>query len=132
MLAENMLHFPRKAVWVDSQKNKKKLLLDPYSVPLFFKSKKTSRAYYVCSKKKAHNCPVSVSLDVKTDMIVRVTGNHTHDSEIVSDITSEVLSNSNTADGLSCTPKYKTLAENIQRKRKFELDCPPIPRSGLR
>ena len=77
----------------------------------------------------AHNFPVRVSLDAKTDMIVRVTGNHTHDSEVVSnavkkvveekleaakanptsstisvfsDITDEVLSNSNTASGLAC------------------------------
>ena len=77
----------------------------------------------------AHNFPVRVSLDAKTDMIVRVTGNHTHDSEVVSnavkkvvednleaakanptisprsvfpDITAEVLSNSNTAAHLFC------------------------------
>ena len=88
-------------------------------------------------------------------MIVRVTGNHTHDSEFVSnavkkwvedkleaakanptislrsvfsDITAEALSNSNTDAGLSCIPKYKTLAKNIQQKRKLELDCPTIPK----
>ena len=156
MSEENMIVLPQQAVWVDSQKNKKKLLMDPYSVPLYFKSKEANRAYYVCSRKKTHNCPVSVSLDVMADMIVRVNGTHTHDSDLVanavkkvvaekleaakanptvsprsvfSDITSEVLSNSNTAAGLSSIPKYKTLAKSIQRKRKLELDCPAIPKS---
>ena len=113
MSEENMLQLPMQAVWVDSQKNKKKLLLDPYSVPLFFKSKETSRAYYVCSKKKAHNCPVSVSLDVKTDMIVRVTGNHTHDSELVSNAVKKVVEDKLEAAKANPTISPRSVFSNI-------------------
>ena len=148
-----MLSLPQKAVWVEGKKSR--LLQDPYGVKHFLKDRRDKKAFYVCSKKKTHNCMVSVTLNLETDMVERISGTHSHDSDVLaeavkkivadkmdavadnptisprsvmSDITSKVLNDPVTASGLSSIPKYNSITKQVQRKRKLELDCPALPK----
>ena len=47
---------------------------------------------------------------------------------VLMDITNAVLSNPNTENYVGNLPSAKTLAKNIQRKRKLSLDAPPLPK----
>ena len=96
-----------------------------------------------------------MSLDVASDTIVRVSGDHNHDSDLVStavdkvvkehhkaaasnqtinqrtvyeDVTASIMNIPATSPGLPYVPKYKTMARSIQKKRKTILDCPPLPK----
>jgi hypothetical protein len=48
---------------------------------------------------------------------------------VLVDITNEVVKNPNTENYLGLLPSAKTLAKNIQRKRRLNLNAPPIPRT---
>ena len=47
------------------------------------KKKEGKRKYYICPRKVDLNCPVAISLDIDTDMIVRVSNEHNHDNDLV-------------------------------------------------
>ena len=77
---------PVKAIWVSPMKKvngNQKVLVDPSGVRLHYKKKDTLKKYYYCSKKDSLQCPVRVSLDINSDMIVSIKGNHNHDSNVV-------------------------------------------------
>ena len=99
---------------------------------LYVHETRDKTAFYVCSKKKTLKCMVSVTLDLETDMIERVSGTHNHGSDllavavkkiiddkmvtvaenptisprsVMTDITSKVLNHLLTSAGLSNIPK---------------------------
>ena len=77
---------PVKAVWVSPMRKvngNQKVLVDPSGVRLHYKKKDALKKYYCCSKKDSLQCPVRVSLDINSDMIVSIKGNHNHDSNVV-------------------------------------------------
>ena len=39
--------------------------------------------FFWCAKRKLLNCPVSITLDIASDKITRITGEHNHDSGLV-------------------------------------------------
>ena len=84
-----MLSLPQKAVWVESKKHR--LLQDPYGVKHFLKDRRDKKAYYFCSKKKTHHCMVSVTLNLETDMVERISGTHNHDSDVLADAVKKIV-----------------------------------------
>ena len=77
------LTLPVRARWVDGKIKGGRILLDPSSFPLRFKKEEGHRGFYVCQRTSDLKCPVRVSLHVEEDMIVRVEGDHNHDSDLV-------------------------------------------------
>ena len=150
---------PVKAVWVSPMRKvngNQKVLVDPSGVRLHYKKKDALKKYYCCSKKDSLQCPVRVSLDINSDMIVSIKGNHNHDSNVVEttvknivkdfmepavanpsvggravmrDISNVVLNSDVGAVGLSYMPCPKTISATLSRKRKIEKNFPAIPHS---
>ena len=154
-MAANNNDLPVDAIWIKAKKGGGRILLDPNGFRLRFKKEENGRKYFVCTKKDVCLCPVKVSLDVNEDKIVRVTGEHTHDNDLVKEmvdkvvcekvneavsnptvsprtvfqnITSHILNNPDTSTGLPYLPKQKSLARELQKKRKLVQNCPPVPK----
>ena len=70
MAAENVA-FPVKVEYTTGRGGAK-VLLDPCGFKLAFKRQEGKRKFYRCLERKKTGCKVSVSLDVESDMIVRV------------------------------------------------------------
>ena len=91
------LDLPAQAVWVPGRKAGTRVLMDPHHVKLRLKSKDGKFSYYWCSRTQEDCCPVRVTLDRASDLIVRFQGTHTHDSalfkEAVMDNYKEVVAN---------------------------------------
>ena len=149
----NNLNLPIKASWMEGKKSR--MLLDPYGVKLFLKEKKGKKAFYRCSSNKTMGCRVRVTLNMETDMIVRLDNSHNHDTDkvaeavkkivddkmatvadnptvsprsVITDITAKVLNDPVGATGTPRIPKYDAISKMIQRKRKLEIDCPSLPK----
>ena len=78
-----MAFFPTKAEWVDGKKGQGNILLDQQGFRMRLKKKEGKRKYYICPRKVDLNCPVAISLDIDTDMIVRVSNEHNHENDLV-------------------------------------------------
>ena len=79
------MDLPAQAHWVPGRKAGTQVLLDPYRVRLRLKSQDAKFSYYWCSKTQEDRCPVRVTLDRASDLIVRFQGTHNHDSGLVKD-----------------------------------------------
>lgn len=141
--------FPIDATWVPSKntRSNKPVLVDPYGNRLIKKSDYGSKVFYWCGRKDL-NCPVRVTLDKEANQIVSIRHEHNHDSaklqqfitekttEVIQnaarnptiaprvafrDLTTAVLSSPATSPGIGSLPKSRTLARQIQRKRKANL-----------
>ena len=151
--------FPCKAVWVSpSKKGSKnnKILLDPMGFKLHYKKTDYKKKFYHCSRKEDMKCPVKVSLEIATDMITGVRGEHNHDNELVEegvkkivrekianaaqnptvsprtimqDITTAVVNSKSAAAGLPFVPSSKAISMSIQRNRVKVTKYPAIPHS---
>ena len=149
---------PVKASWVSPLKKgttQNKVLTDTMGFRLHYKKKDEKKKYYHCSRKDDLQCPVRVTLDISSDMIVSEKGEHNHDNELVEntvkklvknvftpavanpsvggrsvmkDISSAILNNVG-QEGLSYMPSPKTISATLSRKRKREKNFPPIPHS---
>ena len=137
--------FPCKGVRVSpSKKGSKnnKILLDPMGFKLHYKKTDYKKKFYHCSRKEDMKCPVKVSLEIATDMITGVRGEHNHDNELVEEgvkkivrekiaaqnptvsprtimqhITTAVLNFMSIAAGLLFVPSSKAISMSIQRNR---------------
>ena len=148
---------PSKANWVSPIKKgstNKKVLMDTLGYRLHYKKKDNRKKYYHCSHKDDLQCPVKVTLDIASDMITGVRGEHNHDNmlmesevrkiikanvlqasqnptvtsrTVLKDISSSVLSSTSAAAGLPYVPSSKAMAATLQRVRKKEKNYPPIP-----
>ena len=142
-----------KARWMDGQRGKGKVLVDPEGHKLRFKKTELGKKYYVCSRRADLKCPVAVTLKVETDMIVRVSNEHNHDNDILKEtvrtvvnekiesavsnrahpraafmnITNKLLSVASTSAGLPYLPKMTSVARKMNREKEKSLDAPPIP-----
>ena len=152
------LDLPTPAIWVPGRKAGSMLLVDPHQVKLRLKSKDATYSYYWCSRTEGENrCPVRVTLDRERDLIVKHTGVHNHDSALVKeavmakykeaidnavanptvaprtafqDLTASVMSEPSTSGvGIPELPNPRSVARQIQRKRKENLGMPPLPRT---
>ena len=151
------LPFP--AQWTDSRVKGRKILLCPDGFKLSYKGKNDKTTFYVCSRKKNGDCPLRVNLDMESNMIVKVTHEHNHDTalqesevkrkvkammskaldnptvpprRVFSDLTAEVLHDSSLGSGaLQFLPKKNAFARNIQRHRKSSLDAPNLPTNWM-
>ena len=151
------LDLPAQAHWVPGRKAGTQVLLDPYRVRLRLKSQDAKFSYYWCSKTQEDRCPVRVTLDRASDLIVRFQGTHNHDSGLVKDavmakyqeavanavsnptvaprtvfqdLTASVMEEPSTSGvGVPELPNQRSLARQIQQKRKEELAMPPLPKS---
>ena len=86
----NPMHsLPQKPVWVEGKKSR--LLQDPYGVKHFLKDRMDKSAFYLCSKKKTHNCMVSVTLNLETDMVERISGTHSHNSDVLAEAVKKIV-----------------------------------------
>ena len=150
-----MASVPSKAKWVDGEKGRGKILLDPQGFKLRFKKSEKGKKYYVCSRRADLKCPVAVTLKIETDMIVRASNEHNHDNDILKEavrkvvnqkiesavsnratpraafmnITNNLLSESSTSAGLPYLPKMTSMARKMNRMKEKSLDAPPIPRT---
>ena len=150
-----MTSVPTKAVWVDGNKGKGKVLIDMAGFRLRYKKKDGGKKYFICPRKEDTQCMVSVTLDIESDMIVRAVHEHNHDNDIVKesvekivedkiasaienqtsprsafmDISNKILSDPGTSSGLPYLPKMKTVARRMARLREDDLDAPPIPKT---
>ena len=151
---ENSLPLPAK--WVPGRQANSMILIDPEGIKMRYKSKNSTKKFYICSKKTKTNCPVSVTVETEKDLIVETNGTHNHDNDIVKgevlaianekiseaatnvvtsprsvlqDISYEVLNNANTKSGKQYIPKSNTITKALSRKRKSELNCPQLPNS---
>ena len=77
---------PSKANWVSPIKKgstNKKVLMDTLGYRLHYKKKDNRKKYYHCSHKDDLQCPVKVTLDIASDMITGVRGEHNHDNMLM-------------------------------------------------
>ena len=151
------LDLPAPAVWVAGRKTGTRVLMDPHQVKLRLKSKDGKFSYYWCSRTEGDQCPVRAVLDREQDMIVKHTGTHNHDSGLVrsvvmdkyketvanavanptvaprvlyQDLTAAVMEEPSTSGvGLPELPNQRSIARQIQRKRKEEMGLPPVPKT---
>ena len=87
---------PVKASWVSPLKKgttQNKVLMDNMGFRLHYKKKDEKKKYYHCSKKDDLQCPVRVTLDISSDMIVSVKGEHNHDNELVENTVKKLVKN---------------------------------------
>ena len=152
------MDLPAQAHWVPERKSGTMVLLDRHRVKLRLKSKDDKFSYYWCSRTEGENrCPVRVTLDRARDLIVSYKGTHNHDSALVKeavmakykeaidnavanptvaprtlyqDLTASVMEEPSTSGvGIPELPNQRSVARQIQRKRKEELGMPPLPKS---
>ena len=145
---------PSKARWVEGLKGQGKVLLDPIGFRMRFKKSEGGKKYYMCTRKNDLKCPVTLTMDIENEMIVKMKHEHNHDSDLVKesvkkvvekqiedavknrvaprsafmDVTNKLLADPTASAGLPYLPKMKTLARNINRKKQNDLDAPPIPK----
>ena len=146
---------PAPARWVPGKKSGTNVLLDPYGNRMLLKVTDSKHKFFWCSKTKKLLCPVRLTLDIDTDTIVRMSGEHNHDSKLVEesvkakvataidiavnnptlnprtvfiDVTNNVLEDPTTSSGLPHLPNPRSLARVIQRKRKAKVATPALPR----
>ena len=147
---------PVAARWVSGRQKDSKILVDPFNVKLRKKGDDASNIYFWCSRKKDLDCKVRVTLQKTTDEIIKIVGDHNHESDLMKtlvlektqhtinnaihnvtvaprtafmDLTNNVLGDSSTTSaGLSHLPNPRSMARTIQRKRKSEQDMPDLPR----
>ena len=74
---------PAPAKWVPGKHSGTNVLLDPYGNRMLLKVTDSKHKFFWCSKTKKLLCPVRLTLDIDTDTIVRMSGEHNHDSELV-------------------------------------------------
>ena len=149
--------FPVAARWVDGRKKGSKILLDPDSYRMRYKSSKNRTGYYVCAKKKELGCQVRLTLDEDEDLILSLNGIHCHENNLLQNVTSEFVKaemnkiseqhsitpvaakqelcmkvlgeKSIGAAGLSYMPSLNVISKKLSRKRKADLDLPPLAKS---
>ena len=140
------IKFPVPAVFIPGQRGLE-VLLDPLNNKMNKKSNEANgKAIYHCSKKKTLQCPVKVTLDIESKMIVSAHGEHNHDSDILKDwvrkeqekvvsgvyknpsvpprailheVQNRIKSSPSTSSGMPYL-KAANLARQVQRKRKTE------------
>ena len=56
--------------------------MDNMSYRLYYKKKDARKKYYHCSHKDDLQVPVKVTLDIASDMITGVRGDHNHDNKL--------------------------------------------------
>ena len=148
---------PKAAVWMSPMKkgvSNNKVLVDPSGNRLHYKKKDVLKKYYNCSRKDDLQCPVRVSLDIASDMIVAIKHTHNHDNDalesevkkvvkkeilkavnspsvggrsVMKDIATAVLNSPAAEAGVSYIPSSKTISVTLSRKRKKEKNFPTIP-----
>ena len=59
------------------------VLLDPLKNRMSKKTNEGKLAIYECCKKRTLQCPVKVTLNVETNMIISGRGEHNHDSDLL-------------------------------------------------
>ena len=112
------------------------------------------RIHFFCRGRKKYDCKVTAAVTSHDNMIVRVSGEHNHDNDlmrktandkeneavcsaarnptvsprtVLANLTSELRANNPQA--VSSISKSKTFSKKIQRERKKLLACPEIPRT---
>jgi hypothetical protein len=146
--------YPVKAVWVDGRSKGSRILVDPYRMKMRRKTDTGKLVFFICSKKTDLDCPVTAVLDKESDMIIKQSGDHNHDSDLLKeeirilhreaiknaaanptvaprtvmmDLSNRALSDATTSNGLAYLPKPRTLARQIQKIRKKEMNVPELP-----
>ena len=75
--------YPVKAVFIPGQRGTE-VLLDTLNNKMTKKSNEANgKAIYECLKKRSLNCPVKVTLDIESKMIISARGEHSHDSDLM-------------------------------------------------
>ena len=68
---------PCKTIWIPGRQIKFRILQDPEG------NRNGRKKFFICSKKKEIDCPVSLSLNFLKDMVVSMKGHHNHDNNII-------------------------------------------------
>ena len=144
--AMDKIKYPVQAVFIPGQRGVE-VLLDPLNNKMNKKSNEANgKAIYHCSKKKTMQCPVRVTLDTESKMIVSARGEHNQDSDmlkawvkreqdkvvtgvyknpsvpprvIYQEVQNRIESTPATSSGMAYL-KAANLARQVQRKRKAE------------
>ena len=149
-------NLPIKASWTEGARGKVRIILYTFNCWMWLKCNTNGKGYFHCSRKNDLSCPVVVTLDMEADMIVRYVGEQNHDSDLVNEevrkldamklaaafsnptvtprtvfsyITKEVMNNPSSSSGIAMLPIMQSVARAVQRKRKEELDCLPVPKN---
>ena len=149
------LILPCSARWITGRKEGSRVLIDPYSTRLAYKNSKGNKKFYTCIHTKDLDCPVRVTLNSDTDEIIRLSGEHNHDSDLMKeavhqkytdavqnaidnptlpnrtsfmDFAANILHDPLTAGaGLPFMPNMRSMARLIQKKRQSVLHMPEVP-----
>ena len=151
---------PEKAVWISPKKkgsSQNKVLLDPMGFRMHYKKKDDLKKYFQCSRKDDLQCPIRVSLDIASDMIVSLKGgSHNHDNDaleyevkkivkkeilnavenssvggrtVMKNISASVLNTTSAMAGVAYIPSPRVISATLSRKRKREKNFPTIPKN---
>ena len=146
------MDLPAPATYKDA-KNGGKILLTSDGHEFSKNKDDGKKIHYVCRHKIRHGCKVTAAVSKETDQIVRVTGDHTHDTDILNKIAKTMEDDAVKAAATVPTvpprtvmanlvahlqeehpmavgylSKSKTLSRKIQRERNKLTGCGPIPR----
>ena len=62
---------PTKAEWAPALKGKGRILIDSDGFRMRFKKSETGKKYFICPRREDLKCPVSITVDEDSEMIVR-------------------------------------------------------------
>ena len=65
---------PTKAEWAPALKGKGRILIDSDGFRMRFKKSETGKKYFICPRREDLKCPVSITVDEDSEMIVRKVG----------------------------------------------------------
>lgn len=133
-----------------------KILLCPDGYEFTKVKTETAKVHYVCRKKTKFGCKVTAAVATKDDMIVRITGEHVHDNDLVktavmekeneavksaarnptvsprtalANLTNDVMASTSTSTAVNYLSKTKTFTKKIQRARNNLLSCGDVPKT---
>ena len=146
------MELPAQATYKEA-KNGGKILLTSDGHEFSKNKDDREKIHYVCRQKIRHGCKVTAAICKETDQIVRVNGEHTHDTDILNKIAMNMEDEAVKAAATVATvpprtvmanlvaqlqeehpmavgylSKNKTFSRKIQRERNKVTGCGPIPR----
>jgi hypothetical protein len=146
---------PCPAEWLEVRNGKGRVLVDPHGFSYMMKSKGAEdKLFMMCRETRKQKC--TAKCIVKGDVILATSGEHNHDTNVlktrvaklakhaiaeaitnpglppravVASITASIQQAHKSESALGYMIKPKSMARALQRGRKEELGCPPIPRT---
>ena len=149
------MSLPYPAIYEDAGWNKGKILIDQNGFEYTKMKEEKKRIHYGCRERRKYSCKVTAGVTKEDGMVVRISGEHNHDSNIVKkattsmvktavkeaaknltvapktilqNVTNEVMGAYSNV-GVNTLPKQNTFNKMIQRERMKGFNCPPLPKT---